>query len=98
MRATWMCRVKLHSGTRPGVLSRIANVFSERGINLEQVLAATHRGTPMVLILFSATDRMRDYLARRLNRISDIAEVQIDDGAGRSVWDIAGKPGGRSGW
>lgn len=96
---TWMCAITLVSSNRPGILARVAQIFSERGISLEQVLAASQRGKPNIYLVFSASARLRDYLVRRLKRMADIAKVQIEDGSGRSVCDVAGgaaKP--QSGW
>jgi hypothetical protein len=94
----WMARLDLVTATRPGILARIAQVFAERGISLQQVLAAGQHGRPTVLLTFAASARLRDYLARRLRRMPEIAGVAIEDGAGRSLADLAAKPETRPGW
>ncbi len=94
----WLCRMTLRTSTRPGTLARVAQVFAERGISLDQVLAAEVVGRPAIVLTFVSSARLRDYLARRLGRMPEVAAVAIEDAAGRGIWDLAPKPEPRSGW
>jgi predicted regulator of amino acid metabolism with ACT domain len=98
MKKTWLCSITLITSTRPGIIARVAQIFSERGISLEQVLASSKSGQPNIYLVFASSERLRDYLVRRLRRIAEIAKVKIEDGAGRSVCDVAGSWGPRAGW
>jgi len=97
MTTPWLCRIRLISDTRPGILARIAHIFAERGISIDQALAAPHHGKPTVAIIFAASPKMCEFLARRLRRMPEVGDVAIEDGVGRSVWDAPrGEP--RTGW
>ncbi len=99
MKKSWLCAVTLVTSNRPGTLARVAQIFSERAISLEQVLAASPRNQPNIYLVFSASARMRDYLVRRLKRMADIAQVKIEESSGRSVCDVAGGPAKpQTGW
>lgn len=97
----WLCVLRLESGSRPGVLSRLAQPFAERGLSLAEVVAAERHGQPIVVLAFVASPRLRDHLARRLARSPDVTSVEMLPAAGRGAWQLLGadeprSPGG--GW
>lgn len=88
MIAEWVCILALHSDSRPGIMARVAHVFSERGINLAEVLATNWRGTPTIVLKFCASQRLRDYLCRRLERMREVHAVRVRPGDARHVWSF----------
>lgn len=87
MTTTWSCRLTLDAWSRPGLLAGILNVFAERGISLDQVLATDQGGKPTIIVTFAVSEQMRDFIARRLTRMPDVVEVVTAPAAGRAVWD-----------
>ncbi len=84
---TWSCRLTLDAWSRPGLLAGILNVFAERGISLDQVLATDQGGKPTIIVTFAVSEQMRDFIARRLARMPNVADVVTMTAVGRAVWD-----------
>ena len=82
----WVCVLDTDGAETPGVVARIAHVFAERGISLDEVLAMTWNDRPLVLVRFTATDRLRDYMMRRLKRIRAVTGVQVQEADDRPIW------------
>lgn len=73
---SWRCVLVTRSGTRPGNVERVGAVFAGRGISLHTFHAEA--GSPAKLTMdFSASPRVKAYLARRLLRIRDVRSVRI---------------------
>ena len=77
---------------RPGVLTAVTSVFSNRGVSLETILssgiAATSLETGRLILSFRATDRKKEMLLRALGRLSSVLQVDhylYDDPALRSI-------------
>ncbi|MFW5926024.1 MAG: hypothetical protein ACOCV4_07640 [Myxococcota bacterium] len=83
---SWVCVLDVEGARKPGVAARIAHVFGDRGINLDDLLAVTHQGRPLVLLRFRASVRLRDYMVRRLGRIQDVHDVRTLPSDHRPLW------------
>jgi len=79
----WALSVSLTVVNQPGTLERLARVFSERGINLGDILAVV--GTdrlevpsgqrPIILLTFQCSERLKAFLQRRIQRMPEVASV-----------------------
>ena len=88
----WICTLKIEAGNRPGTISRIAHVFSDRGISMIDLLAATWHGPPVILVTFEAADRLGEHLRRRLGRINEVTGVDIQVADERAIWRFLDPP------
>jgi acetolactate synthase small subunit len=84
--ATWVCRLHMKGATRPGVLARVSTIFAERGISLDELLATTWRSEPLILIRFGASERMRDYMLRRLRRLAEVQSAEALAADEQPLW------------
>lgn len=93
-----MC-TELGVTNRPGTLARIARVFSDRGINLGDILAAVGGDmltmpdgeTPVIVLTFHSSERMQQFLRRRLERMPEVAHVAVIEREGadnRPIWEL----------
>lgn len=73
----YRCVLTMKTSTRPGVLERIVAIFAERGINLDEVQASAQPQAGISL-RFSASETVKDYLARRLMRVAEVSGVAIE--------------------
>jgi hypothetical protein len=89
MRPMWVCRLRLSSANRPGVLARIAQPFAVRGLSLDEVLATECDGQPTILVRFAATDRLAEHLRRRLSRMPEVVAAELLADPGRKIWEFA---------
>lgn len=72
----WTCTLRIATGARPGTVERVSAVFAGRGISLDSVQTKMI-GKPMLRLQFRATAQVKDYLARRLLRMRDVARVTM---------------------
>jgi len=73
----YRCVMTTKTSARPGVLERIVAIFADRGINLDEV-HATAQPNAGVSLRFSASETVKDYLARRLMRVAEVNAVKIE--------------------
>lgn len=83
----YVCALNVDEGNRPGVAARVTRVFSERGISLGEILATRHRERPVILLRFSASEKLRDFMVRRLARVPEVHEVRLLPSMDRPLWD-----------
>lgn len=75
----WKCVLAMRTGARPGTIERISAVFAGRGISLDALDASP--GKPATLTLrFSASEQLKNHLARRLARMRDVARMTLTRG------------------
>lgn len=61
---------------RPGVLMRIARVFTRRQVNIESITAGLEpSGNSRIIVLFESDERMAGYLRRVLERLVQVIDV-----------------------
>ncbi len=95
----WALAVHLSVVNQPGTLERLARVFSERGINLGDILAAVgsdrlevRSGQPPVIVLtFQCSERLKAFLQRRIQRMPEVSSVvalERQAGDERPVWAL----------
>ncbi len=96
----WAMVVELRVVNQPGTLARLARVFSDRGINLGDILALVGSDrllvpegqVPRIALTFQCSDRLRRYLQRRILRMPEVARVlvlSLEDGDLRPIWELA---------
>ena len=78
---------------RPGITMRVANVLSQRGLNIDEILGRTVAGTGQIVLRFSADERMKDYVKRVLERLEGVSYVlDIAAKEGLHVWQAINRP------
>jgi acetolactate synthase small subunit len=95
----WAFSVNLSVVNQPGTLERLARVFSERGINLGDILAVVGSDRlevpsgqrPVIVLTFQCSERLKAFLHRRIQRMPEVASVvalerQANDE--RPVWAL----------
>jgi malate dehydrogenase len=75
----WKCVLEIDTGVQPGTVERVSAVFAGRGISLDAVQTVA-RPAPRLTLLFRASTRVKDYLARRLLRMRDVGKVHMSRG------------------
>ncbi len=88
MMRQWVCVLHVAAANRPGTAARVSHVFAERGINIEELLAATWEGRPIILLKFAASERLQRYLLLRLARMSEVCAVEVLPAGDRHVWEL----------
>lgn len=95
----WALCAELGVTNRPGTLARLARVFSDRGINLGDILAVVGGDmltmpdgeTPVIVLTFHCSERMQQFLCRRLERMPEILRVTVlerGDDDNRPIWEL----------
>ena len=95
----WAMVVELRVVNQPGTLARLARVFSERGINLGDILALVGSDqlripegqVPRIALTFQCSDRLRCYLQRRILRMPEVARVlvlSLEQDEQRPIWEL----------
>jgi predicted regulator of amino acid metabolism with ACT domain len=87
----WVLVLRVHTGTRSGLMARVGRIFADRGISLSDVLA-TARDVPTLVVCFEATERMRDYMVRRLSRLEEVEAIEVHASDGRAPWEHRAGP------
>jgi acetolactate synthase small subunit len=91
--------VHLRVVNQPGTLARLARAFSERGINLGDILATvgddrlclSDNEVPMIILTFQCSERILGFLKRRTERMPEVSKVtviersEIDE---RPIWEL----------
>jgi malate dehydrogenase len=73
----YRCELSVRSSAAPGTAERVSAVFASRGISLGTLHAQP--GAPAKIELrFVASSSVKDYLARRLQRMRDVLSVRMD--------------------
>jgi acetolactate synthase small subunit len=104
----WAMVVELRVVNQPGTLARLARVFSERGINLGDILALVGSDrlvlpegqVPRIAITFQCSERLRCYLRRRILRMPEVARalvLRLEEGDQRPIWEVAAEVESRGG-
>lgn len=88
MRKPVCCRMDFAGTSRPGVLARLGEIFAERGVSIGEIYARDEgpHGGAVIILRFLATDRMRDFFARRLTRMPDVTEVEMFTDSAGPLW------------
>lgn len=95
----WALCTELGVTNRPGTLARVARVFSDRGINLGDILAVVGGDmltmpdgeTPVIVLTFHCSERMQRFLRRRLERMPEVIHVTVIERAdddSRPIWEL----------
>jgi len=95
----WALCAEFGVTNRPGTLARVARVFSDRGINLGDILAVVggdmltmpEGETPVIVLTFHCSERMQQFLCRRLERMPEVSRVTIlarADDDDRPIWEL----------
>lgn len=76
----WSCRLTMHAlaASRSGSLARIVGVFADRGVSLDEVHAGIPDGLPRINLVFTADEATADALRRRLLRLPDVHEIELN--------------------
>lgn len=82
----WVVIIHVDSGTRPGIVERVARIFADRGISLSDLLATTREGSSTLVLGFAASQRLCDYLVRRLARFEEAHSIQVHPDEGHPPW------------
>lgn len=82
---------------RTGTLTALASVFSSRGVNFESIATGDlHHASGLIVLIFTASDRVQHLLARTVARLAAIREIRVcraDDPAVRAVGVVDGLDG-----
>jgi acetolactate synthase small subunit len=100
----WAMAVELRVVNQPGTLARLARVFSERAINLGDILAQvggdelapTEGQVPRIVLTFRCSDKLRSFLQRRIERMPEVSRVIVlkrDAGDTRPIWEVGDEVG-----
>lgn len=82
----WALIVHVQSGTRPGLVERVGRIFADRGLSLSALLATTRGDTSLLVLCFTSSEPLRDYLVRRLSRIDEVHKIEVRADDGRPPW------------
>lgn len=76
---TWLFIVRVQD--KPGVLTRMASVFSNRGVSLDSITGHGALGNILgtLIITLRATEKKKNELERTLRRVNDITSVMVYD-------------------
>lgn len=88
MLKSWLCVIHLDHSNRPGVLARVTMACADRGLNLDEVLGLGTGPRPVIVLKFSASQRLAEYLRRRFLRMPEAEQVELFPGADRRVWEF----------
>jgi acetolactate synthase small subunit len=100
----WAMAAQLRVNNQPGTLARMSRVFSERGINLGDILAVVgddrlrlaEGQVPVIVLTFNCTARLQSFLHRRIERMPEVATVtslQRTETDERPVWELLSELG-----
>ena len=84
---SWVLLVELASGAQPGVVQRVSGIFADRGLSLSDVLATVRQGNSFVVLGFASSQRLCDYLVRRLSRMEDVRRITVHHSDDRPPWE-----------
>jgi hypothetical protein len=87
MLPVWLCILRLDHTNRPGVVARVTMAFADRGISLDEVLATGVGERPVIVLKFSASERLAEYFRRRFERMPMVTNVTIRRGEEARVWE-----------
>lgn len=89
----------VRAADRPGSLTAVAEVVSSRGLSLDSLASGDIRdGTAVVILSFTASERLRRLVERTLTRLAVVAAVDIlaaDDPRVRASGVVQARPGER---
>ena len=88
MLPVWLCILRIDLSNRPGVLASVTMAFADRGLSLDEVLAAGLEKHPVIVLKFSASERLAEYFRRRFERMSVVKSVEMRRGEEAHVWDV----------
>jgi acetolactate synthase-1/3 small subunit len=74
----------------PGVMMRISRDFTRRQINLDSITVGIEpSGLARIIIMFSADDRLAEFMRRILLRMTPVVEVEVLDPERSIVREVA---------
>lgn len=88
MLPVWLCILRVDHSDRPGVLASVTMAFADRGLSLDEALAAGLAESPVIVLKFSASERLAEYFRRRFERMPMVKSVEMRRGEGAHAWDV----------